>query len=343
MRIDALCKISVVVPVYNGGEMIATCLRAINNQQGIDRATIEIIVVDDASTDSGAKEAETLCDQMIILKNNSGAATARNTGAGAASGDIIVFVDSDVILEPYLLSTFLTVFEKDDRVVAAVGCYSEKPADKKFLNIYHNTFTRYHHDQSLKEIDWFWGGISAVRKEAFFQVGGFDERYQGASGEDLALGRILFDRGYKTVYVPEAQGAHAHQFTILNMLKNDYLKAVTGMKMMLSNIMPVKGPGFVNPGSIMTSFLLVLYPVLLLLHFALHIPHFIKISILIFSTLMIINRRYYACVSKILDFKASFLVPFIHWLQMYTIIAGAAMGVLGHLMGRTAFGRPKWI
>ena len=335
--------ISVIVPVFNSCDTIEKCLKAIRNQQGIAPATYEIIVVDDASTDSSSQMAESLCDRLITLQNNSGAASARNTGAKAAAGDIIVFVDSDVILEPYSLSSIISVFEKDVRISAAVGRYSETPADTKFLNVYHNAFTRYHHDLSLTEIDWFWGALSAVRKEAFAEAGGFDERYQGASGEDMALGMALFSKGHRIVYVPEAEGAHAHHFTIWKMLRNDYKKAVLGIKMRLSGNLPRHAPGFVNARSVMTSFLLALCPFLLLLNFAIDIPFLAKIYLLIFLALMIINRPYYVYLLKIFDIKFRFFVPLIHWLQMYTILAGAAMGALGHFLGRTAFGRPKWI
>jgi glycosyltransferase involved in cell wall biosynthesis len=343
MREAPLFDISVIVPVYNAGEMIEKCLHAINHQQGIDRTKFEIIVVDDASTDTSAQTAGKLCDRLITLQKNSGAATARNTGAKAASGKIIVFVDSDVILELHSLSTFMAVLEKDDLVAAVVGCYSEKPAETNFFNVYHNAFTRYHHNLSSKEIDWFWGAISAMRKDVFLKSGGFDERYQGASGEDLALGRILFDQGYKIVYIPEAKGDHAHHFTFLRMMKNDYLKAVTGMKMKLANILPRRAPDFINFNSILSAFLLMLCPLLIIVNLAIPVPCLAGIVCLIFPGLIIINRKYYAYVNNISGLRFSFFVPFLHWLQMYVIIAGAIMGVLGYLLGRSAFGRPHWI
>lgn len=306
-------------------------------------SSVEIIIIDDASTDSSAQKAGTLCDRLIILPNNSGAATARNAGARAASGEIIVFVDSDVFLAPDALSKFILVFQKDNRLSAAVGRYSEEPADKNFFNIYHNAFTRYHHDLSSREINWFWGALSAVRKEAFLGVGGFDERFRGASGEDLALGKILSDKGYRIAYVPAAQGVHAHQFTIFSMMKNDYLKAVIGMKMKLSHLLPVKAPGFINLQSIITTCLLLLCPLLFLLNFIMHTPYLTGIFFLIFLTLIIINRSYYLYLSRSSNVTHKFLVPLMHWLQIYVIITGAIMGILGYLLGRTAFGRPNWI
>ena len=323
--------------------VIERCIHAIKNQQGIDTAKLEIIVVDDASTDSSAAKSSALCDRFIRLPKNSGAAAARNIGAKNAQGSIIIFVDSDVILEPDALSTFMACFEKNREISATVGRYCEKPANQGWINIYHNAFTIYHHDLAPKEIDWFWGAFSAIKNETFIHTGGFDERFQGASGEDLALGKALFKKGYRIAYVPTARGAHAHDFNIFSMLRNDYLKAVIGMKMKLSQLLPRQAPGFVNLRSIMTSFLLLMIPGLFLLNAATPIHFLAGIIFLIFLTLMIINRDYYAYLSKMSDFKFKFIVPFIHWIQMYAMIAGAIMGVLGYLSGRTAFGRPKWI
>ena len=96
--------VSVIVPVFNSEDLIAKCLRAIRGQEGVDPDGVEIIVVDDASTDSSAQRSQRICDKLIILERNSGAATARNRGATEAAGDILVFVDADVILESIALS-----------------------------------------------------------------------------------------------------------------------------------------------------------------------------------------------------------------------------------------------
>jgi len=343
MRELILIDVSVIVPVYNASNSIEQCLQAIRNQQGIDPSRMEVIVVDDASTDSSASKASPLCEKLISLQDNRGAATARNIGARAASGEIIVFVDSDVILEPYALSIILDVFKKDKSISAAVGRYSEDPAEQGFFNVYHNSFTRYHHDLSPQEIEWFWGGLGAVRKDVFTEVGGFDERYQGASGEDLAFGRNLFDRGYRIVYLPEAQGGHAHPFTFWGMLKNDYIKAVLGIKMKLSGDLPQNAPAFANGRSAATSLLLTLCPFLIFINYA---PFLIRLAIvfsMVCPALLIINTSYYRYLSKKLNAPFILLTPFLHWLQMYAILLGVMIGILGYFRGRTAFGRPKWM
>ena len=87
-------KVSVIIPVYNGEKYIATCIESMLNQT---YANIEIIIIDDGSTDQTAR----ICDQyknekiIVIHKENAGASAARNTGLDIASGSYIVFVDAD--------------------------------------------------------------------------------------------------------------------------------------------------------------------------------------------------------------------------------------------------------
>ena len=179
-------RFSVIVPVFNGGGLLRECLSAIRAQEGLPAGEVEVIVVDDGSTDGSAENfgagegARTpngkLCDQLIRLSENHGAAFARNRGAQAARADILVFVDADVFLAPDALARLKEFFAKHPEAAAAVGRYTERPAAAGLISAYHNAFTRFHHDLSPREMDWFWGALGAVKKSAFLAVGGFDER-----------------------------------------------------------------------------------------------------------------------------------------------------------------------
>ena len=87
--------ISVVIPVRNGSEHIDKCLRGF---KGSTYEQYEVIVVDDASTDGTAEVAERAGAKVLRLKEQSGPAAARNRGAEEAQGDIILFVDADVVI-----------------------------------------------------------------------------------------------------------------------------------------------------------------------------------------------------------------------------------------------------
>lgn len=88
-------KVSVIIPMYNSSKHIKECIDSVINQT---YRNIEIIVVDDASSDNSVQIIKSIKDsriKMIELKQNGGAAIARNNGIEKATGDYICFLDSD--------------------------------------------------------------------------------------------------------------------------------------------------------------------------------------------------------------------------------------------------------
>ena len=97
---------SVIVPVYNGGDMLRKCLDAICNQTiPIDR--YEVIVIDDCSTDETPEIAAEFPVRLIRLEQNSGRLVARETGAREARSDLLMFCDVRVLLEKDVFATAL--------------------------------------------------------------------------------------------------------------------------------------------------------------------------------------------------------------------------------------------
>jgi len=331
-------RISVIVPAFNARDTIADCLAAIRAQVRLEPGELELIVVDDGSTDGSAEAASGLADKVIRLESNRGAAAARNRGAGEARGNLLVFVDADVYLEPNALSLFKRLFEERPAISAAVGRYTERPAAPGLVNFYHNAFTRFHHDLSPPEIDWFWGALSAVKKDAFERAGGFDERYQGASAEDMEFGGALVRAGFRIVYFPPAAGAHAHDFGFFDMLANDYKKAALGMKLMLLGRLPGRAPSFASAENVLVlAFLLTLPAVIFVLPwFA--IVLYLLVWFLCFRCWMPFNSR----LAR--DFKGvNIALQFgLYFSQLPAILAGAVAGAVGLLLGRSPFGKPGW-
>ncbi len=108
-----MIKVSVVVPVYKSEKSIDKCIKSIINQTITD---IEIILIDDGSPDNSGK----ICDEYalkderikVIHKSNGGVSSARNRGIEEASGEYIVFVDSDDWVEKEYIETLLEIKEK---------------------------------------------------------------------------------------------------------------------------------------------------------------------------------------------------------------------------------------
>jgi glycosyltransferase involved in cell wall biosynthesis len=109
--------ISVVIPVYNAAGTLAESLTAIGRS---DYDQYEVIVVDDASTDDGVGVASRHACRIVRLEENIGAAAAKNLGAKEARGDIILFTDADIVLQPDTLRLVAENLE-DPTVSAVVG------------------------------------------------------------------------------------------------------------------------------------------------------------------------------------------------------------------------------
>ena len=117
-----MCRISIVIPVYNVEKYIRKCLDSVVNQTFGD---LEIILVDDGSSDSSGD----ICDEYarqdsrinVIHKKNGGLSEARNTGIEVATGEFIAFVDSDDYIALNMIQTLYDNIERDKADIAVCG------------------------------------------------------------------------------------------------------------------------------------------------------------------------------------------------------------------------------
>jgi len=93
-------KLSVIIPTHNRAEILELCLNKITRQQGVN---FEVIVVDDGSKDDTAKVVASFKDVIYIKQKASHQGTARNKGANKATGNILVFIGDDILVEPGFL------------------------------------------------------------------------------------------------------------------------------------------------------------------------------------------------------------------------------------------------
>ncbi len=101
-------KVTAIIPAYNSAAYIADALESIVWQTVVPA---EIIVVDDGSTDCTAEIAESIAGVTVIRKPNAGVSSARNTGARAARGDLLAFLDADDVWLPDKLALQVAAFE----------------------------------------------------------------------------------------------------------------------------------------------------------------------------------------------------------------------------------------
>jgi glycosyltransferase involved in cell wall biosynthesis len=211
--------LSVIVPVRNTVSEFQQCLRALSFCRDDH---IELIVVDDCSTEDIRSIAEQHGVRYFRLPQWSGPAAARNLGVRNAVGEIIVFVDADVLVVPSTLRTIREEFERDPDLAALFGSYDDAPACLDFWSSFKNLMHYSVHQSSLPEATTFWAGCGAIRKKAFADVGGFDAvRYPEASIEDIDLGIRLAQRGEKIRLAKHLQVKHLKKWTLKSLIYSD--------------------------------------------------------------------------------------------------------------------------
>lgn len=217
---DSPARVSVVIPVHNGGPPFRECLSSL---AGTDPPPHEVIVVADGGEDADTKTGEELGAQVLATPARSGPGIARNLGANAASGDIVFFIDADVAVPPDTIAKVAGVFDRERHVAAIFGSYDDAPGQTNFLSQYKNLSHHYFHQTANERASTFWSGCGAVRREPFLAAGGFDHQYGGPCVEDIELGYRLRDAGHEIRLHKGLQVKHLKQWRLGGFLKAEVL------------------------------------------------------------------------------------------------------------------------
>ncbi len=197
---------SVIIPAYNAEKTIGECLEALEGQSVKPK---EIIVVDDGSTDKTAEIVSGFSGARLLKKSHGGPAKARNFGARKASGDLLVFTDSDCVPEKNWLKEMIAPF-RDSKVVGAQGAYKTKQGGLTARFVQAEIEERYARMRKAESIDFIGSYSAAYRKKVFLKFGGFDEGFPSASGEDPELSFKLSEKKMEMVFSPDAVVFHLH-------------------------------------------------------------------------------------------------------------------------------------
>ena len=226
--------ISVVMPVYNGCAFIARSLPPLMEMERRGELA-EVIVVDDTSTDDTAVVAAAMGARVMPSGGRLGPGGARNQAAAQATGEVLWFVDADVVVHKDAAREIRRAFSEPG-VTAVFGCYDDQPPAKNFLSQYKNLVHHFYHHRGGGEASTFWAGCGAVRKDAFLAIGGFDVvRYTRPSIEDIELGYRLRAAGGRIVLWPALQGTHLKVWRFLNLIHTEvFCRAIPWSRLMLS-------------------------------------------------------------------------------------------------------------
>jgi glycosyltransferase involved in cell wall biosynthesis len=213
---------SLIIPVRNGAQTLPSCLEALKHQLN---PADEILVVNDHSTDNSGEIATQSGVRLLHCPpERRGAAAARNVGAEAASNELLVFVDADVIPAPGSLQRLVAPIGAT--VEASVGYYDAGDRSLGIFSWVKNTSIRVNHRRSGTQITWFWTAFGAVTRTQFQGINGFDEqRFRSATVEDMDFGYRLRQGGARILQVFDAEIQHRHRLSLSSLIGNDFRKS----------------------------------------------------------------------------------------------------------------------
>ena len=201
--------ISVIIPAYNAEATLGRCLAMLKKQT---QPPTEIIVVDDGSTDGTADLARRY-SVLLISQANAGPAAARNAGARAACGDLLLFTDADCAPAPDWVDHMAAPFV-DPTIAGAKGVYHTTQLEPvaRFVQIeYEDRYDRMHGQDCIDFVDTY---SAAYRRDLFLQAGGFDTTFPTASVEDQEFSFRFAQAGHRLVFAPNARVDHIHDRTL---------------------------------------------------------------------------------------------------------------------------------
>jgi len=221
MTVGDKLTISVIVPAYNAAHYLEKSLPPLLAMR--ERGEIlEVIVVDDCSPDpTNIATAERLGATVVRMPVNGGPGAARNHAAKIAGGDILWLVDADVVAHEDAARVLRTAFG-GEKIAAVFGSYDPNPPAQNFASQYKNLVHRYYHQRGRHESDTFWSGCGAIRRNVYFELGGFDgARFGRPSIEDIEFGFRMRAAGWRIRLAPTLLATHLKYWTLPEVIRTD--------------------------------------------------------------------------------------------------------------------------
>lgn len=220
IKTSSLPVISVVIPVFNKSGYTFNCLNSIQDVLAESALNVEIIVVDDHSTDDTSKIlAQIKGIRVLTNAKNLGFIDSCNNGAAIARGQYLLFLNNDTLVSPLCFEELLFTFQNntDAGLVGAKLLYPDGRLQEAGGIIWNDAsgwnYGRLDDPEKpeycyLREVDYCSGACIMVPRELFNRLGGFDTRFRPAYYEDCDLAFQVRQAGYRVYYQPLAQVTH---------------------------------------------------------------------------------------------------------------------------------------
>lgn len=318
--------VSVIVPNYNYAPTLRLCLAALDAQT---HRPLEVIVVDDGSTDDSVAVAESFDVRVLRTPVNSGPSVARNIGAAAAGGEVLMFVDSDVALAPDAVATAVAILDSEPGVGAVCGNYDTVPLIRGGLvKDYRNLYRHWWFRIAEGSITGFLStAILAVPARVWAEVGPWNPKLTQSEGADV--GQRLTDR-YEVRMTSTVIGRHDDDATLRIALSKVFTRTRVHIPFFLDRRRVVGVVTSAESGTGLASWLAAATAPLPLLAG----PAWAALPLLLLVLWLVSDARMYRFVRATRGLPYTLAYAALHLLVSLTIGLGVAVGLVQWLLSR---------
>lgn len=319
--------------MYNSEKTIEKCLESIFNSTYKD---FEVIAINDGSADSTLEKIKKYNCKIINLDKNKGVANARNIGIKYSKADILVFMDSDVLVHKDTIAKLVETYKSDPnvRIVGAIDsgkCFLSDSLWKKFVTLKHCYDYKWEENEKIRKLSCLQTSCCLMEKKIFDKIGYFDTSYKGAGGEEYEIAHRLLEKGYITYVCRSIFFDHYKE----NMKKRAQIllkRAIVHLPLLL------KRKNFESDGTTGTRFdaFMSFFSFLGLITIPLMIvsTKLLIISLLSFMIVLIANLKFFSHLAKKQGFFFSLLSPFFLIFTYLTMSLGIILGVIKLFLNR---------
>ncbi len=220
--------VSVIIPSYNSSRTLDLCLQSVAAQT---YPHLEVIVVDDGSTDGSDQIALAHGATLVRTEKNSGQSVARNLGADHARGEILFFLDSDVALDTRGVEIAVRTLQDNPRIGAICGAYDPEPLLPTTLAAQYRTVEQYVWFNEVEgPIQGLYSALFGIRADVFREIGPFDPALRHTEDQDYGF-RLL--QRYEMWVTTEIHGRHDHDATLRTIFRKVFQRTRLGMQLWL--------------------------------------------------------------------------------------------------------------
>ena len=325
-------KISIIIPVYNSSLTLKECLEAIFNS---NFKNFEVIVISDNSTDNSVGIAKQYQCKIIELSENKGPAFARNEGAKISEGDILLFVDSDVIIKKDALNYLSEKFLQNE-IDAIQGIYSHEPTYKSIITQYQMSYNCYYiWPENKKYASTLSTCCLAIRKKIFLNLKGFNVNFKRPSAEDEEFGYFLIDKGYKILILRELNVEHRVNYNLKHFIKKKFYTYIDVMKEYLRNKTYVKKIKQTNYSKVLAGIVILGLIILTVIGTIIFLN---KTILYIFLTLniafLLLHTGFMRFVGRTKGLTKAFGVVAVCYIDTFLMLVGLLYGSLSYFFGK---------